>query len=60
MDTHSAGKEKLAAAETKMVFWTRYVKNRKTNVWVREKAKVIDVIDQDKRQKWAYLGMSHQ
>ena len=48
-------KNKLAAAQTKLNITYR---NRKTNIWVREKTKVTDVIEQVKRQKWTWEGTS--
>ena len=47
-------KNKLAAAKTKMeksVLNITY-RDRKTNIWVREKTKVTDVIEQVRRRKW--------
>ena len=31
-------------------------RDRKTNVWVREKTKVIDLIEQVRRRKWTWAG----
>ena len=51
-------KNKLAAAQTKMersmlniTYWIR-----KTNIWVREKTKVTDMIEQVRRRKWTWVG----
>ena len=51
-------KNKLAAAQTKM---DRSMSNityqdRKTNIWVREKTMVTDVIEQVGRRKWTWTG----
>ena len=56
LNTHA--KNKLAVARTKMErsmlnITYRY---RKTNIWVREKTKVTDVIDQVRRRKWTWTG----
>ena len=51
-------KNKLAATQTKMersmlniTYW-----DRKANIWVREKTKVTDAIEQVRRQKWTWAG----
>ncbi len=51
-------KNKLAAAQTKM---ERSILNipyreRKTNIWIRQKTKVIDVTEQIRRHKWTWAG----
>ena len=51
-------KNELVAAQTKMemnMFNMRY-QDRKTNIWVREKTKVTDVIEQVRRRKWTWAG----
>ena len=51
-------KNKLAAVQTKMersMLKITY-RDRKTNIWVREKTKVIDVIEQVRRRKWTWAG----
>ena len=52
-------KNKLAAAQTKMERSMLNItyRDRKTNVWVREKTKeVTDVIEQVRRRKWTWAG----
>ncbi|KAK2154453.1 hypothetical protein NP493_2190g00019 [Ridgeia piscesae] len=51
-------KHKLAAAQTKMERSMLNItyRDRKTNIWVREKTKVTDVIEQVRRRKWAWAG----
>ena len=51
-------KNKLAAAQTKMERSMLNItyRERKTNIWVRQKTKVIDVIEQIRRQKWTWAG----
>ena len=59
MDTHYANnKNKLTAAQTKKEGSTLNVtyRSRKTNIWVREQTKVIDVIEQVRRRKWTWAG----
>ena len=54
--THA--KNKLAAAQTKTergVLNITY-RDRKTNIWVREKTKVTDVIEHVIRRKWTWAG----
>ena len=50
-------KNRLSAAQTKM---ERFVKHtypdRKKNIWVREKTKVTDVIEQVRKRKWTWAG----
>ena len=47
-------KNKLAAAQTTMERSMLNVtyRDRKTNIWIREKTNVTDVIEQVRRQKW--------
>ena len=47
---------KLAAAQTKMERSMLNItyKDRKTNIWVREKTKVIDIISNVRKMKWSY------
>ena len=52
LTTHA--KNKLAAAQTKMENVT--YRDRKTNIWVREKTKVTDVIEQVRSRKWTWAG----
>ena len=49
-------KNKLAAAQTKMERSMLNItyRDRKTNIWVREKTKVTDVIEQVRRRKWIW------
>ena len=49
---------KLAAAQTKMERSLLNItyKDRKTNVWVREKTKVIDIISNVRKMKWFWAG----
>ena len=53
---HPCKKYKLAATQTNM---KRSISNitfrdRKTNIWVREKTKVTDMIEQVRRRKWTW------
>ena len=52
-------KSKPAAAQTKMEGSMLNVtyRDRKTNIWVREKTKVTDVIEQLRRRKWIWAGL---
>ena len=53
----SQAKDKLAAAQTKIernMLDITYRDKEKTNVWVREKTKVTDVIEQVRRRKWTW------
>ena len=54
----SHAKNRLAAAQTKMErnMLNITYRDRKTNVWVREKTKVTDVIEQVRRRKWTWAG----
>ena len=65
-DIHSAdtwiltkqAQNKIAAAQTKMersILNIAY-KDRKINVWVREKTKVIDIISNVRQMKWSWAG----
>ena len=49
---------KLAAAHIKMERSMLNItyRDRKTNIWVREKTKVTDVIEQVRRRKWTRAG----
>ena len=49
---------KLAAAQTKMERSMLNVtyKDRKTNIWVRERTKVIDIINTVRKMKWSWAG----
>ena len=49
---------KLAAAQTKMERSMLNIthKDRKTNIWVREKTKVIDIISNVRKMKWSWAG----
>ena len=49
---------KLAAAQTKMERSMLNItyKDRKTNIWVREKKKVIDIISNVRKMKWSWAG----
>ena len=49
---------KLAAAQTKMERSMLNItyKDRKTNIWVRERTKVIDIINTLRKMKWAWAG----
>ncbi len=51
-------KNKPAAAQTKMEKSMLNITygDRKTNIWVREKTKVTDVIEQVRRRKWTWAG----
>ena len=54
--THA--KNKLATAQTKMdrSMLNIIYRDRKTNIWVREKTKVTHVIEQVRRRKWTWAG----
>ena len=49
-------KNNLTAAQTKMERSMLNItfRDRKTNIWVREKTKVTDVIEQVRRRKWTW------
>ena len=49
---------KLAAAQTKMERSMLNItyKNRKTNIWVRERSNVIDIINTVRKMKWSWAG----
>ena len=49
---------KLAVAQTKMERSMLNItyKDRKTNIWVREKTKVIDIISNVRKMKWSWAG----
>ena len=51
-------KNKLAAAQTKMERSMLNItyRDRKTNMWEREKTKVTHVIEQVRRRKWTWAG----
>ena len=51
-------KNKLATAQTKMErsMLSITYRDRKTNIWVRKRTKVTDVIEQVKRRKWTWAG----
>ena len=51
-------KNKLAAAQTKMERSMLNItyRDRKTNIWISEKTKVTDVIEQVRRRKWTWAG----
>ena len=50
--------KKLAAAQTKMERSMLNItyKDRKTNIWVRERTKVIDIINTMRKRKWSWAG----
>ena len=54
----SQSKNKLDAAQTKTErnMLNIIYRDRKTNIWVREKTKVTDVIERVKRRKWTCAG----
>ena len=56
LTTHT--KNKLAAAQrkTERSMLSITYRDRKTNIWVREKTKVTDVIEQVRRRKWTWAG----
>ena len=49
---------KLATAHTKMERSMRNIthKDRNTNIWVRERTKVIDIINTVRKMKWSWAG----
>ena len=49
---------KLAAAQTKLdrSMLNITYKDRKTNIWVRERTKVIDIINTVRKMKWSWAG----
>ena len=46
---------KLAAAEERSMLNITY-KDRRTNIWVREMTKVIDIMYTVRKMKWSYSG----
>ena len=56
----SQAKNKLAAAQIKMKSSMLNIayRDRKTNIWVREKTMVIYVTEQVRRRKWTWAGTS--
>ena len=54
----SQAKNKLAVAQTNMEISMLNIiyQDRKTNIWVREKTKVTDVIEQVRGRKWTWAG----
>ena len=56
LTTHA--KNKLAAAQTKMVRSMLNItyRDRKTNIWKREKTKVTNVNGQVRKRKWTWAG----
>ena len=50
--------KKLAAAQTKMERSMLHItyKDRRTNIWVRERTKVIDIINTVRKMKWSWAG----
>ncbi|MEG7521837.1 MAG: hypothetical protein M3H12_01875, partial [Chromatiales bacterium] len=51
-------KNKLAAAQSKMERSMLNITYRdgKTNIWVREMTRVIDIMEQVRRRKWTWAG----
>ena len=51
-------KDNLAATQTKIERSMLNItyRDRKANIWVREKTKVTDVIEQVRRRKWTWAG----
>ena len=51
-------KNRLAAEQTKMERSMLNIsyRDRKTNIWVREKIKVIGMIEQVRRRNWTWAG----
>ena len=51
-------RNKLAAAQTKMErsMLNLTYKDRKTNIWVRERTKIIDIINTVIKMKWSWAG----
>ena len=51
-------KNKLTTAQTKMEWSMLKItyRDRKTNIWVREKTNVTDVFEQVRRRKWTWAG----
>ena len=49
---------KLAAAQTKMEISMLNItyKDRRTNIWVRERKKLIDIIYTVRKMKWSWAG----
>ena len=49
---------KLAAAQTKMERSMLNItyKDRRTNIWIRERTKVIDIINTVRKMKWSWAG----
>ena len=49
---------KLAATQTKMEISMLNItyKDRKTNIWIRERTQVIDIINTVRKMKWSWAG----
>ena len=58
LDTDQTSTEKLAAAQTKMERSMLNItyKDRNTNIWVRERTKVIAIIHTVRKMKWSWAG----
>ena len=54
----SQAKNKLAAAQTKMErnMLNITYRDTKTNIWVRQRTKVTDVVEQIRSRKWTWAG----
>ena len=58
MGTHHPSKEQTSSRKNKdgKEYVNITYRGRKTNIWVREKTKVTDVIEQVRRRKWTWAG----
>ena len=55
---NTQAKNKLTTAQTQMenIVLNITFSDRKRNIWVRDKVKVTDVIEQVRRRKWTWAG----
>ena len=58
LDTDQLAQNKLAAAQTKMERSMLNItyKDRRTNIWVRERTQLIDIIYTVRKMKWSWAG----
>ena len=58
MDSHQLNKEQASSRSSRdgKEYVNLHIAGRKTNIWVRKKTKVTDVIEQVRRRKWTWAG----
>ena len=61
MGTHHPCKEQASSRTNKdgkayYINVKHHIQGQKTNIWIREKTKVTDAIEQIRRRKWAWAG----